>query len=451
MRRATITLVRTRRARFPGRIQHQGQSVTLERIFAEAGIELRVRKLPRHFDGGREDFNLEQLHRFMRSVGGGSGRWRATVLVVPTITYIAGGQVRTPRGVMFDSGGGNLDGPEREGCAVAVSRASSDLELMRTIAHELGHVFNLVHRHGLGSSLMYTTGQVRAAGGFSYPSNVRFGFEADERAWLSSAAEPLVQPGGSPFRGGSIPEDLEDGEGALAFEVSTRQRQALPGEPIRVRYTLRNMGTSSLVLTGLPTLVSMRGTMVARSPGYGDYALRAPIYSCDDGSPIALRPGARLRWSERLPADPRLDALGSHSIRVRLVLTSDAGSRALDGSVDFCRRIPEGQGELTELSSLLQRPWVRRTLAHESIGLDSDDERAARALLGRYRGFAALDEIRLALAAGLSAADSDPAALLGELDEERLDLEQRLQACKLLGDEVGRAQLEQALGLRESG
>jgi hypothetical protein len=117
----------------------------------------------------------------------------------------------TALGVMFDRGFATSDDPNngpfqtavpREGCAVflgaiAGSRNSPE-EIFRqsfyTTVHELGHMFNLIH-HSEQSNFMETSPPHSAPLGSAY----RF-TEADQK-WLREAdRDPMVWPGGVPFR-----------------------------------------------------------------------------------------------------------------------------------------------------------------------------------------------------------------------------------------------------------
>ena len=114
-------------------------------------------------------------------------------------------------GVMFDRGFPTWDDPNnlrsytilpREGCAVfldAINMARMpELEQYRqayyTTIHELGHLFNLLHRSGY--SYMAQSG-----GGTNAPSSSFWKFVNDEKNWLSRAGiDPNVWPGGEWFR-----------------------------------------------------------------------------------------------------------------------------------------------------------------------------------------------------------------------------------------------------------
>jgi len=186
-------------------------------IFAEAGLRLEIEfgahDLPAN---GDRPLNRSQLHEAFsqRGLHGTADSWLAHVLIVPAVSYQDNGSIQRPYGVMYDFGAHDLDGRPREGCAIAYARVRCDDRLyLRTLAHELGHVFNLLHPSDddppqpIGTTVMNRTVDLRnprrRLGRF--PENIAWEFSARDREWLSSAPDDYVRPGGQPY--GARPAD----------------------------------------------------------------------------------------------------------------------------------------------------------------------------------------------------------------------------------------------------
>jgi hypothetical protein len=105
---------------------------------------------------------------------------------------------------MFDCGAADLDGVPREGCAVAWNRVCADPRIgLHTLAHELGHVFNLRHPHEdsppehHGRTLMFETRVLARSRAF--PADIEFDFSSTGKAWLADGPDDFVRPGGRPY------------------------------------------------------------------------------------------------------------------------------------------------------------------------------------------------------------------------------------------------------------
>lgn len=429
MREAQVVVVNTPSTLYPKAVRHRGRSVSLSSIFKKGGIFLDVRRRKVDPKKATATFDLAQLHRLMRTVPKSGNKWSATVLIVPWIQVYDNGIPLRLRGVMFDAGGGNLEGPEREGCAVSYqSVAGSAKGFLRTVAHELGHVFNLTHTGRRGTTIMYPTKAVVAAGDF--PSNIDFSFENKDANWLRSGDAEWVRPGGRPFRGGGPSPDAErrtlDG---VILKISTRWEEYRPGEPLRLRYALRNNRQDSVSVAGLPTTSSQQAWVCARSQGYDRYELRPPYYYCDNRGPVIVKPGGRLLWGEYLSPDPRLDALGEHSIEARVAVCFEGREHVVEGSTQVKRSLARSVD--SELTRQVMRPWFRRAVAHGSVCHSTGEEDAAISLLREFGDVRELDALRLCVATGIFAAGEDPMETLGTVKLERLDLEQKLQLAML--------------------
>ena len=90
----------------------------------------------------------------------------------------------------------NSNGIHREAAAIFLSaiRADgySDRHIVRTIVHEIGHVFNLPHHRDKSSFMAETRPKL--------PESAFREFGLDEQIFLSNCSNSLVvQPGGKPF------------------------------------------------------------------------------------------------------------------------------------------------------------------------------------------------------------------------------------------------------------
>ena len=151
-----------------------------------------------------------QLHRATAQITGNP----VQAMVASNVALIYS-NVYGPRedviGVMFDRGFATFDDPNdsahytslpREGCAIflgAIAGARTPAteqyrQAYYTTIHELGHLFNLMHR--AGRSYMAQSG-----GGTSAPSEGFWQFVNEEKDWLARAGIDFnVWPGGAPFR-----------------------------------------------------------------------------------------------------------------------------------------------------------------------------------------------------------------------------------------------------------
>lgn len=217
MRACSVTIEKTHETSWPPlEIEVNAKIVSLTDIFAEAGLRLQFEFGEGNLRTDRNGtlkgaLNRSELHALFSSRGFSSREskhWRAHVLIVPRIAYREAGRVERPYGVMYDFGPYDLNGRPREGCAIAYDRVRHDPRVyLRTLAHELGHVFNLLHPcddippQPMGTTLMNRTtdlGNPRRRLG-RFPENVTWEFSPHDCLWLSVGPEDYVRPGGKPF------------------------------------------------------------------------------------------------------------------------------------------------------------------------------------------------------------------------------------------------------------
>jgi hypothetical protein len=182
----------------PQSISFEGNNITLEGIYAEAGINLKI-----HYDEesipnlGGDVYSVAELHSLMQSnrnpvINENESNMMAYMVIVTK--YEEDGVL----GIMFDS-------PKRGGCAVFYDHdfiRSDERAFIRTVCHELGHEFNLHHEDGItisenGSTkftIMNQTWKIQP-----WPAAIGFKFGDHESLHLSNHPLVNVKPGGSAF------------------------------------------------------------------------------------------------------------------------------------------------------------------------------------------------------------------------------------------------------------
>lgn len=170
-------------------------------------------------------------------------------------------------GLMFD-----VDGLlPRQGCAVFADEIRdllgtgerADFEVLRTVAHEIGHTLNLPHRfeRGFANSASVMNYPWAYQGGNhveQYYKACRLGFDPDELAFLHHAPRANVIPGGSISadlhpKWRMYPENEQPGDPVLALDLwltpPAGGLDILPGEPVFLGVNLANVGARPVVLT----------------------------------------------------------------------------------------------------------------------------------------------------------------------------------------------------------
>ncbi len=172
-----------------------GTKISLQSIYADAGIELDIRQdqndLPR-----QDEVSLADLHAMMsafRSVQAPSDVMRVHALVLTR-------ERADPDtlGIMFDFGEDDIDGRPREGFAIfadshATLPGGLQPELLLTLAHELAHCFNLHHPDWEGTS--FRTGS--SVESYSQADTVRWMLSGSSKVHLRDDPGREVWPGKS--------------------------------------------------------------------------------------------------------------------------------------------------------------------------------------------------------------------------------------------------------------
>ena len=191
-------------------VLHDGGSQSLGRAFLDAWVRVTEAPQGQPLPFARPEIGLAELHAVMTANASTLDSWNGFVLAAPALS-------RAPKawGVMFDTGGHDVDDRPRMGCAVFTSAFTRDKKaapvlMLRTLCHEIGHMLNLAHpasRPPDGDFLMEETQKVLArVGGVN---NVRFFFSVKDLGHLRHAAFPRIALGG-------------DGAGEPAFDWSGR-------------------------------------------------------------------------------------------------------------------------------------------------------------------------------------------------------------------------------------
>ena len=330
----------------PISVRHGGEDHTLEGIYRKANFELEVVRsnadlaLP----NTGSDFDLAQLHGFMlQHRNPVADAWHAHILIVPNIEYVSGWRIVNPIGVMYDLHTADTNGTPREGCAMSFQVVSQldERAYLRTLAHELGHAFNLLHpKHEdppkpIGETVMNQTRDLQHLGDF--PENIRFEFNAPNSAWLKEGPANFVRPGGRPFS--SRPVDIADLATAdtlarqtpgLRFEVSTRREAYEIGEPFHVRFSLHNDGTEDVAVDPLLSLHSGNVVLKVIDPTSRRRRFRLAYFACHEGATTVLAHGQEVLGNSVASFDAYGQVFSSAGVyRLRATYASIAGRKAL--------------------------------------------------------------------------------------------------------------------------
>jgi hypothetical protein len=219
------------------------------------------------------------------------------------------GSEHSALGVMFDRGFATSDDPEggrsdfavpRQGCAVFLDRIAelrggygtpeyAD-ESIYTAIHELGHVFNLVHRFDEPN---FMAGSDKDPRGADY-----FRFTAADQLWLGICSnDPMVTPGGLPFRdrtGSWSSVAAENGPltSNVTIEISIARNQVLRFDPVELDIRIHALPKSGKVV--IPDEIDPgypRFRIWIEHPSGERLLYRSPRHYCPSGKTRTLNPG----------------------------------------------------------------------------------------------------------------------------------------------------------------
>ena len=263
--------------------------------------------------GSGADKDDGELLDDLRSLGALSvpaGTWATRVLIAQSST-----RSQPPLGVMFDTGG-------RQGCAVFVDAIrgfglSHEKLLIRTIAHELGHVFNLAHEDALGQDVQILFDPARNSS-INGPAISNDCWEHLLRHDLDS-----VRPGSGVAFGGrrcsGHPQASFDaaasgssGRGAVNLQLRIAPGQAYPnpsrptfviGEPIYLTLTVTNGSRRAVLVPRAPGTATQEIVVLRLDPSGDRVNLSPPLLFCTppvQRSWFRLEPGASADFRETL-------------------------------------------------------------------------------------------------------------------------------------------------------
>lgn len=195
--------------------QVNGQRVSLQEIYAEAGVDLEIRHdqmdLPR-----KDAVSLADLHAMMLAFRSPSAQTDAMRIHLLVVTRDQDDP--NTLGIMFDFGEEDSDGLPREGFAVFADGhqglgTDPANEMLLTTAHEMAHCFNLHHPDWEGQA--FKTGSTIE--GYSLTDSV---------VWRLST-------GSKSHLGGDPGQEVWPGRGSLAFGlVTSSHRQRHQSRPL---------------------------------------------------------------------------------------------------------------------------------------------------------------------------------------------------------------------------
>ena len=273
-----------------------GKTVSLKSMYADAGIDLDVREdqtdLPR-----QDEVSLADLHAMMsafRSVDPGQGIMRVHALVLTRER-----EDPDTLGIMFDFGDDDRDGRPREGFAIFADPHGTlpgglKPELLLTMAHELGHCFNLHHPDWEGEA-------------FRHGATVESYSQADSVVWaLSSHSKEHIRT--DPAR------EVWPGLSNIAFGLVTpthlHRHAASPSEAFRVvdpgNFNARRP-TGSIAMASRRAAQRDRSRFLPPEQHPLKLKLEAPKASYVAGEPVVLTVGLHNSGTTSQAVYPLLD------------------------------------------------------------------------------------------------------------------------------------------------
>jgi hypothetical protein len=270
----------------------QGGKTTFPELMRRAGFQVRDigrrTVIPRNNGGWRWDESvvygvLDDLMRQTADDGLVLPAWKVHVLQL--------GRAARPGmlGVMFDL----TTRLPRQGCAIFVEEIHTWVDeprreerILQTMAHEVGHAFNLVHRFDTavgqpGSASMMNYPDLYPDGEAAYWGRCAFDFDQDELAFLRHGPRAAVMPGAAPFRAfdywGAAAQGNTLGPGVptagLDLSLAPPDNNGVFGfgQPIFLQVSLQNTGSAPVELPpqALDVKAGHLTILVERAPAFG--------------------------------------------------------------------------------------------------------------------------------------------------------------------------------------
>lgn len=455
MRTATVEIDKVMGTEFPPRqVEKDGRIYTLESIYEDAGLNLTVirdqAELPVPDSGPNFDLPLlhEYMARFRKEQRDG---WHAHILVVPNIEYAEGFLISRPLGVMYDFRSADLNNMPREGCAMSMASVSAHPHMyMRTLAHELGHVFNLLHpKHEIppqpiGTSIMNQTADLQALG--SFPDNILFELGPANKAWLRSGPAEFVMPGGRPFTdrpddaGALVRDEAPDITPGLTLEISTRSSSYDLGEPLYLRITLRNDTRAPMKVGSMLSISAGTVDVWITTPGNRERRFQPAVSVCHEAREVVLPPGAEILASEPIFFGARghsFPAPGTYKVRARY--QANVANKALSAVAkrfEIEVRAPHSASEVDVADALASPSAALFLILRGGKHLRAAEDTLHRIVTESPKR-AAAQHARIALASQALARHtldlSKASSLLSGVDAEQLDRTHRAEYQRLVG------------------
>lgn len=324
---------------------------TFAGIYRTAGIDLAVRMSNTNVpsDNALTTAELHSLLSTWRDIPNIGHTWRTWLLI---------GSRRSGSntfGIMFDQ-----QAPHREGAVgfyeatmgngatLVPSARNQDLgdvpaAFLRTLVHEVGHVFNLfhpkhdVHDPAIGTTTMNQTGDVI---GFAtttnqYPNNISWSFNEHNRMSLIHSPDPQVAPGwkefgwghGSAFGGVPTPFDAlgmepRDDESGLTVDLNLTD-QAVAGEFLMANVVVTNTGDTAVPVHSSLNLADGHVEIEVQTPRGDMLGVRDIVYACGGHDTVDLDPGESRTQAVQLfytNCGHTFDKPGTYSVRAALTV-----------------------------------------------------------------------------------------------------------------------------------
>ncbi len=309
--------------------------------------------------------------------------WNVNLLVVQA-------KLGCLRGKMFDL----VIGTPREGCVTycddgyptsessnfgtAANRKQRDVPraYLRSAAHEVTHTFNQHHEMPRENSIMTPTDGVAdvlagpstgAAGGF--PDQIDLNVSATVRHRLNHMPDPVVRPGGWPFKAwldqGNPPQATDRASflpSELELAVSAGATHVALGQPVELSWTLTNRSAVALVVPNDVSIEALFATIMVTNGAGQQRPARTFVISCDHATLAPLKPGQSISaktWVFWSTAGFAFEDPGRYRITVSLQWSAQGVQVGIDGSVDLFVDYPSSDAD----------NWGAELVLHPDVGI----------------------------------------------------------------------------------
>lgn len=288
-------------------VEHNGANWSLPQVLGAGGIACRV------IDGVGElqepsrvsDGDLDRILQDLAGDDPLQDAWHGHVVM-------CGKSLTRPSsfGVMFDYGGTPFNRLPRQGCAVFAEAIADKVpdtfvqrELLRTAAHEVGHMLNLIHpsEEGrvAGDTLMNQTAELQAVG--DYPENINYEMLSDNREHVLHHPDPTVAFGKRPYRSRQCkhPRETDGGpptrvSGNSLLSVNLERPAVAFAEPVYLTASLANLSNQPIQIVGDLDPSTSTFELIIENPAGRSTTIRPVARHCG-GVAAEIPPGRSLR------------------------------------------------------------------------------------------------------------------------------------------------------------